>query len=202
LYHDIGKMNKPEYFVENQAGGPNKHDKLSPAMSLLVIVGHVKDGMALAEEHGLPGSLRHFIEGHHGTTLVEFFYNRARRQAEQAVGGRGDAEPDLPEEIEYRYPGPRPRTKEVAIVMLADAVESATRSMAEPTPSRIDALVRALANKRLMDGQFDECDLSLRELSAIVESISKSVASIYHGRVLYPTEVREERPAAAERERA
>lgn len=183
LYHDIGKMNKPEYFVENQSGGPNKHDKLSPAMSLLVIVGHVKDGMAMAEEARLPRSIQHFIEAHHGTTLVEYFYNRARKQAEQA--GRG--EPDLPEEIEYRYPGPRPRTKECAILMLADAVESATRTMAEPTPSRIEALVRALANKRLMDGQFDECELTLRELQTICESISKTVASIYHGRVLYPS---------------
>jgi cyclic-di-AMP phosphodiesterase PgpH len=184
LYHDIGKMNKPEYFVENQSGGPNKHDKLSPAMSLLVIVGHVKDGMAMAQEYGLPRSLQHFIEAHHGTTLVEFFYNRARRQAEQTAG---KDEPDLPEEIEYRYPGPRPRTKEVAILMLADAVESATRTMTEPTPGRIDALVRAIANKRLMDGQFDECELTLRDLQTIVESISKSVASIYHGRVLYPS---------------
>jgi putative nucleotidyltransferase with HDIG domain len=184
LYHDIGKMNKPEYFVENQAGGPNKHDKLSPAMSLLVIVGHVKDGMAMAEEAGLPKSIQHFIEAHHGTTLVEFFYNRARKQAEQTAKGE---EPELPDEIEYRYPGPKPRTKECAILMLADAVESATRTMTEPTPSRIEALVRALANKRLMDGQFDECELTLHELQTISESISKSVASIYHGRVLYPS---------------
>jgi putative nucleotidyltransferase with HDIG domain len=188
LYHDIGKMNKPDYFVENQSGGPNKHDKLSPAMSLLVIVGHVKDGMAMAEEHGLPRSLRHFIEAHHGTTLVEFFYNRARKQAElSARTSRPGEEPDLPEEIEYRYPGPKPHTKEAAILMLADAVESATRTMAEPTPSRIDALVRAIANKRLMDGQFDECELTLKDLQTITESISKSVASIYHGRVLYPS---------------
>ena len=197
LYHDIGKMNKPDYFVENQSGGPNKHDKLSPAMSLLVIVGHVKDGMAMAEEFGLPRSIRHFIEAHHGTTLVEFFYNRARRQAEKSVAdakdqggaaaGAAGVEPDMPEEIEYRYPGPKPRTKEVAILMLADAVESATRTMVEPTPSRIDALVRAMANRRLMDGQFDECDLTLRELQTITESISKSVAGIYHGRVMYPS---------------
>lgn len=184
LYHDIGKMNKPEYFVENHAGGPSKHDRLSPAMSLLVIVGHVKDGMALAEEYGLPRGLRHFIEAHHGTTLVEFFYSRARQQAEQHAPGE---EAEAPAEIEYRYPGPKPRTKEVAIVMVADAVESATRTMVEPTPSRIDALVRAIANKRLLDGQFDDCDLTLRELQTIADSISKSVASIYHGRVQYPS---------------
>jgi putative nucleotidyltransferase with HDIG domain len=187
LYHDVGKMNKPEYFVENQSGGPNKHDKLSPAMSLLIIVGHVKDGLAMAQEAGLPESIQHFIEAHHGTTLVEFFYNRARKVAEQTAAKAGTVAEDLPEEIEYRYPGPKPRTKEAAILMLADAVESATRTMVEPTPSRIDALVRALANKRLMDGQFDECELTLKDLQTISESISKSVASIYHGRVLYPS---------------
>jgi putative nucleotidyltransferase with HDIG domain len=186
LYHDIGKMNKPEYFVENQAGGISKHDKLSPAMSLLVIVGHVKDGLAMAHEESLPRALRHFIEAHHGTTLVEFFYNRARQNAERQAVAPGP-EPETPSEIEYRYPGPKPRTKEVAILMLADAVESATRSLPEPTPSRIETLVRAIANKRLMDGQFDECDLTLRELQAITESISRTVASIYHGRVLYPS---------------
>jgi len=201
LYHDIGKMNKPQYFVENQSGGPNKHDKLNPAMSLLVIVGHVKDGMEIARKHNLPRSLRHFIEGHHGTTLVEYFFRRAVEKAERGEkNGRGprpeaaegeksraiEGDDDrLPSESDYRYPGPRPRTKEVAITMLSDAVESATRTLAEPTPSRIDALVRDLANRRLMDGQFDECDLTLRELSTICDSISKSVASIYHGRVRY-----------------
>ncbi len=199
LYHDIGKVNKPEYFVENQSGGPNKHDKLAPAMSLLVIVGHVKDGIAMAREHGLPKSIQHFIDAHHGTTLVEYFYKRARKQAvgvddagktrpstgEPAVEVEGER---LPEEVDYRYPGPKPQTKEVAILMLSDAVESATRSLAEPTPARIDALVRDLANRRLMDGQFDECDLTLRELRTIVESISKTVASIYHGRISYSDE--------------
>ena len=188
LYHDIGKMNKPEYFVENQSGGPNKHDKLSPAMSLLVIVGHVKDGLELAREFGLPRSIQHFIDAHHGTTLVEYFYERARKRArEQMEADTGPAEAPEPQEIEYRYPGPKPQTKEVAILMLADSVESATRTMADPTPSRIDALVRSLANKRLMDGQFDECDLTLRELETVSESISKSVASIYHGRIVYPS---------------
>jgi putative nucleotidyltransferase with HDIG domain len=196
LYHDIGKMNKPEYFVENQSGGPSKHDKLSPAMSLLVIVGHVKDGMEIAREYGLPKVLRHFIEAHHGTTLVEYFYNQARKQAKQVpTEGDGveqkpsDREHDaerLPEEVDYRYPGPKPRTKEVAILMLSDAVESATRSLPEPTPSRIETLVHALADKRLMDGQFDECDLTFRDLRTIVDSLSKSVTSIYHGRIVYP----------------
>lgn len=197
LYHDIGKMNKPEYFVENQTPGINKHDKLSPAMSLLVIVGHVKDGMELAREFNLPRPLWHFIESHHGTTLVEYFFHRARRQAEAAAAmamsgggtGSGDSADTIapPAELEYRYPGPKPKIKEAAIVMLCDAVESASRAMADPTPSRIEAMVRAIATKRLLDGQFDECDLTLRELNTIVEAVSKTLASIYHGRIAYPT---------------
>lgn len=194
LYHDIGKMNKPGYFIENQSGGPNKHNKLTPAMSLLIIVGHVKDGMEMAREHGLPKALHHFIEAHHGTTLVEYFYRRAREQAAQSDEERTaeqilqEQAEQLPDEVDYRYPGPKPRTKEVAIVMLADAIESATRTLSDPTPARIDALVRSLANKRLMDGQFDECDLTFRELSVICESISKTVASIYHGRIKYTSD--------------
>jgi membrane-associated HD superfamily phosphohydrolase len=145
----------------------------------------------MAREQGLPKSLRHFIEAHHGTTLVEYFYRRAREQAAQSGEERSaeqimqEATEQLPDEVDYRYPGPKPMTKEVAIVMLADAVESATRTLTDPTPARIDALVRQLANKRLMDGQFDECDLTFSELSMICESISKTVASIYHGRIRY-----------------
>jgi len=196
LYHDVGKMNKPEYFVENQSGGPNKHDKLSPAMSLLIVVGHVKDGIELAREFRLPPKVQHFIEAHHGTTLVEFFYHRARTLATGGggPGGRGKDEPDdsfVPDEFEYRYPGPKPRTREAAILMIADAVESTARSMSEPTPSRIDALVRTVANKRLLDGQFDDCELTLKDLHTIVESVSRTVASMYHSRVAYPTDAQE-----------
>ena len=198
LYHDIGKMNKPDYFIENQSGGPNKHDKLNPAMSLLIIIGHVKDGVEMARENGLPKSLHHFIDAHHGTTLVEYFYRRAKDQAGEADESRyadqhsGDAAEDhFPDEANYRYPGPKPQTKEVAIVMMADAIEGATRTLSEPTPSRIDSLVRKLANKRLMDGQFDECDLTFRELKTISDSISKTVASIYHGRIRYSTDAEE-----------
>jgi len=183
LYHDIGKMNKPGYFVENQSGQSNKHENLSPAMSLLVIVGHVKDGLELAREYNLPRSLHHYIEAHHGTTLVEYFYDAAKKQADES--GLAEA----PEEIEYRYPGPRPHTREAAILMISDAVESATRAMSEPTPSRIGTLVHAIARKRLVDGQFDECDLTLRELRAIEDSIIKSLCAIYHGRIAYPTDM-------------
>jgi len=188
LYHDIGKMNKPDYFIENQSPGFNRHDKLSPAMSLLVIVGHVKDGLELAREFNLPKPLHHFIEAHHGTTLVVYFYHRAKRRAEEQarVDGEDHQDAEVPSELEYRYPGPRPRTREAAILMICDAVESAARAMADPTPSRIDATVRAIANKRLMDGQFDECDLTLRELNVIVETVTRTLTSIYHGRIQYP----------------
>jgi putative nucleotidyltransferase with HDIG domain len=183
LYHDIGKVNKPDYFVENQTPGFNRHDRLSPAMSLLVIIGHVKDGLELAREFNLPHPILHFIEAHHGTTLVEYFYHRAKKLA--AEDDRND-DGEGPQEIEYRYPGPKPRTKEVAILMLCDAVESAARSMANPTPGRIEAMTRAIASKRLMDGQFDECDLTLRELNTVTEAVSRTLTAIYHGRVTYP----------------
>lgn len=186
LYHDIGKMSKPDYFVENQTPGQNRHAKLRPAMSLLVIVGHVKDGMELAREYGLPRSLQHFIEAHHGTTLVEFFYHQAKTQA-------ADAQTTV-QEVEYRYPGPKPRTKEVAILMLSDAVESATRAMAEPNPARIESLVRQLSRKRLTDGQFDECDLTFRELRIIEDTIIKSMCAVYHSRISYPTSATTETP--------
>ncbi len=180
LYHDIGKINKPQYFIENQIEASNKHEKLSPAMSLLVIVGHVKDGIELAREFGLPRRIQHFIESHHGTTLVEYFYQAAKTQAQI------DEKVNV-EEIEYRYPGPKPRSREAAILMLADSVESATRSMAEPNPARIENLVRTLSRGRLADGQFDQCELTFRELTTIEDSIIKSICAIYHSRISYPT---------------
>ncbi len=179
LYHDVGKMNKPGYFVENQNGGPNKHEKLSPAMSLLVIVGHVKDGIELAREYNLPRAILHFIESHHGTTLVEYFYHAAKNRAQM------EGDPERVTEIEFRYPGPKPRTKEAAILMLADAAESATRALVEPAPASIEHLVRKLSRQRLKDGQFDDCDLTLRELATIEDAIIRSVWALHHGRVAY-----------------
>ena len=183
MYHDVGKMNKPEYFVENQGGGPNKHSKLSPAMSLLIIVGHVKDGVEMAREYHLPAAIRQFIESHHGTTLVEYFYHAARKQ--QADGD----EKSGPSEFEFRYPGPKPGTKEAAIIMLCDTIESAARSLTlttEPTPARLEQLVHQMASKRLMDGQFDECNLTFEELHRIERSVTKTLCAIYHGRIAYP----------------
>ncbi len=178
-YHDIGKINKPTYFTENEIGPASRHKELTPAMSQLIIVGHVKDGIEMAKEYGLPAVLRQFIETHHGTMLIEFFYNEAKKQ-------QGEKQSEL-SESEFRYTGPKPRTKEAAIVMLADASESSLRSLPEPTPTKIETVVHNMAMKRLQDGQFDECDLSLRELSQIEVSISKTLAAHYHGRVAYPT---------------
>ncbi len=182
-YHDIGKINKPGYFVENEMGSTSRHKELSPAMSQLIIVGHVKDGIEMAKEYSLPVVLRQFIETHHGTTLVEYFYNEAKKLKTKDSKLKAVAPPS---ESEFRYTGPKPRTKEAAIVMLADTVESAVRSMTEVTPTRIEAVVHNMAMKRLQDGQFDECDLSLRELSQIETSISKTLAAHYHGRMAYP----------------
>jgi len=182
-YHDIGKINKAGYFVENELGSASRHKELSPTMSHLIIVGHVKDGIEMAKEYGLPSVIRQFIETHHGTTLIEHFYNEAKKQKAKNAKGKTS---DVPSESEFRYPGPKPRIKEAAIVMLADTVESAVRSLPEVTPTKIDAVVHNMAMKRLQDGQFDECDMSLRELSQIEASISKTLAAHYHGRIAYP----------------
>jgi putative nucleotidyltransferase with HDIG domain len=179
-FHDVGKMVKPHYFVENQVGGISRHTGLNPAMSTLIIVGHVKDGAELARQHHLPRPIIDLIEQHHGTTLVEYFYREATR--------RCDANPDEPTlpESAFRYPGPKPQTKEAAVLMMSDAVESASRTLAEPTPARIEGLVGDIVAKRLEDGQFNECGLTLREIAAVRESLVKSLIGIYHGRVKYP----------------
>jgi len=185
-YHDIGKIHKPAYFVENQMGSVSRHDQLSPAMSQLVIAGHVKDGIEIAKEFGLPAVLRQFIETHHGTTLMEYFYHEAKKKQDEKKSPVSDSE--------FRYPGPKPRSKEAAIVMLADAAESACRSLADHTPAKVETLVHQLAMKRLQDGQFDECDLTLRELSRIEAGLSKSLAAHHHGRIAYPKDEEKTEP--------
>jgi len=179
-FHDIGKMLKPHYFVENQGSEASRHDSLVPAMSTLMIIAHIKDGADLARQHHLPEPIIDMIEQHHGTTLVEYFYRRANEQSE--------ANPDLGhvEESSFRYPGPKPQTIEAAVLMLADAVESASRVLVEPTPARIESLVEDIAMKKLLDGQFDECSLTLKQLRTIEDSLIKSLTAVYHGRVKYP----------------
>ncbi|MCA9248599.1 MAG: HDIG domain-containing protein [Planctomycetales bacterium] len=176
-FHDIGKMLKPGYFIENQSSGDNRHESLVPAMSTLVIIAHVKDGADLARQHHLPEPIIDFILQHHGTTLVEYFYRRA---SEQSENDGNDVD-----ESAFRYPGPKPQTKEAGILMLSDIVESASRVLVEPTPSRIENLVEDLVMKRLTDGQFDECGLTFKEVNLIKESLVKSLTAVYHGRVKY-----------------
>lgn len=179
-FHDIGKMLKPQYFVENQTGD-NRHESLVPAMSTLVIIAHVKDGADLARQHNLPESMIDFILQHHGTTLVEYFYHRAKEQQKES-----DPEAEDLDEGNYRYPGPKPQTKEAAVLMLSDTVESASRALVDPAPARIESLVEDMAMKRLMDGQFDECGLTLKELRTVQDSLIKSLTAMYHGRIKYP----------------
>jgi putative nucleotidyltransferase with HDIG domain len=178
-YHDIGKMLKPHYFIENQTG-QNLHDSLEPALSTLVILGHVKDGVALGRQYRLPRPILDFIAQHHGTTLVEYFYREAMRNQE-------DTGQDLAElEASFRYPGPKPQTREAGIIMLADAVESSSRALTNFTPSSLNKLVHDLIMKRLLDGQFEESGLTLTELHKIEESLGKSLIALYHARIKYP----------------
>lgn len=184
-YHDIGKMNKPEYFIENQAAGStNRHVALNPNVSMLIIVGHVKDGVEIARNYNLPTALFPFIQSHHGTTLVEYFYWQAVKREEARLG----EDADVPEH-QFRYPGPKPKSKEVAIVMITDAVESICRTLDEPTPSRIEGVVRDVIMKRLTDGQFDECDITMRELHLVERSLVRTLLGIYHSRIQYPSTV-------------
>ena len=179
-FHDIGKMLKPGYFAENQGQGDNRHRSLVPAMSTLVIIAHVKDGADLARQNKIPEPIIDFIQQHHGTTLVEYFYRQASESRKSDPNG-GDVD-----ESSFRYPGPKPQTKEAGILMLADAVESASRVLVEPTPARIESLVEDISRKRLLDGQFDECGLTLEEVRKIGDSLVKSLTAVYHGRVKYP----------------
>ena len=179
-FHDIGKMFKPEYFIENQSAGVNQHDSLQPAMSTLVIIAHVKDGADLARSHHLPEPIIDFILQHHGTTLVEYFYREAARRSEEDPNGESVSDKD------FRYPGPKPQTLEAAVMMLADTVESASRTLVDPTPSRIQNLVEAISEKKMSDGQFDECGLTFKQLDLVRRSLVKSLTAIYHARVKYP----------------
>jgi putative nucleotidyltransferase with HDIG domain len=183
-YHDIGKMLTPEYFVENQAGRGNKHDRLSPSMSALIIMAHVKDGIKLAKEYKLPQRIIAMIPQHHGTNLITYFYNKAKELEDPNV--------QQVHEGDYRYPGPKPQTREAAIVMLADKVEAASRVLAEPTPQRITGLVQRIVSNIFMDGQLDECDLTLRDLQKISDAFGRTLIAIYHHRIEYPSVESEE----------
>lgn len=180
-FHDIGKLAKAEYFIENQGALGNPHDQVSPSLSKLVIVAHVKEGVALAMAHKLDKPVLDFIPQHHGTSQIEYFYHKALKIEEQQ---ESDAE-EVPEEA-YRYPGPKPQTKEAGIVMLADSTEAASRTLEEPTHQRYKDLVFKIINKKLFDGQLDETSLTLKDLRTIGERFTATLTSIHHARIPYP----------------
>lgn len=190
-FHDVGKLVKPEYFTENMNFERNPHDDLAPTMSALIILAHVKEGVDLALKNKLNQRMIDIIQEHHGTSLVYYFYQRAMQQQEDArVGGKimNMREEDIPEvqEESFRYSGPKPQTKESAIVSLADMVESASRSLEKPTPQKVEQLVQELIEERIADGQLDECDLTLGELKVIADRFQFTLMTMLHSRIAYP----------------
>jgi putative nucleotidyltransferase with HDIG domain len=175
-YHDIGKIKKPLYFIENQTNGRNKHDKLAPSMSSLILISHLKDGVEIATEYKLGHVIIEAIKQHHGTSLITYFYDKAQQR-------KGD---DAVNIDDYRYPGPRPQTSEIALVMVADVIEAASRTLANPTPSRVQGLVQNLINNIFSDGQLDDCELTLKDLHKIAKSFNKILNGIHHHRIEYP----------------
>ena len=190
-YHDIGKISKPQYFIENQAGGENRHDKLSPNMSALILISHVKEGGELARQHRLGQPITEIIRQSHGTALIKFFHQKALEQAgpDQVV-----------DEYEFRYPGPKPQTREAGLVLLADAVEAASRTLVDPTPARIQGLVQKIINNIFIDGQLDECELTLKNLHEIAWSFNQILAGIYHQRIDYPQPAYKEKNAGGRKQ--
>ena len=176
-YHDVGKVLKPHYFVENQHEGRNPHDKLKPDTSAAILVEHVVEGLRLGKEAKLPEVIQRFISEHHGTQLIAYFYHRAQE----------DLGEENVDEADYRYPGPKPQSKETAIAMMADSIESATRVLQEPTPERVRDLVDGIIESKRQDGQLDEAPLTLREITALKETFVKVLSGIYHHRIDYPT---------------
>jgi putative nucleotidyltransferase with HDIG domain len=181
-YHDIGKLSKPDYFVENLSGGINKLDQLKPHMAAKVIISHVRNGLELAEQHKLPDVIKDFIATHHGTMTVDFFYQKAISESgEEAV-----------HENEFKYPGPKPRTKETALLMIVEAAEAAVRSLPKATPKNIEAKITEVIGKRLNSGQLDECPLKFADLTKISSAIYPLLVGLYHERIPYPEDKKEE----------
>ncbi|SDY51968.1 hypothetical protein SAMN05421736_102163 [Evansella caseinilytica] len=176
-YHDLGKTKRPHFFIENQMKIDNPHDKISPQLSKTIIMAHPYDGAEMLKEYRMPKEFIDIAEQHHGTTLLKYFYHKAKQ----------DSDTDIPES-EFRYPGPKAQSREAAIVGIADCVEAAVRSMTKPTPDKIESLVKKIITDRLEDGQFDECDLTLKELNVIAKSICETLYGTFHSRIEYPDE--------------
>ena len=180
-YHDIGKIKRPGFFAENQVGNEKPHDKLAPSLSTLIVTSHIKDGVDLCRDYKLPQMIIDIVEQHHGTMLVSYFY----QQATENEHGECLTEDD------FRYVGPRPQSKEAALIMLADACEAAVRSISKPNVNRIEAMVRKLIRERLHDGQLDECNLTLKDLNIIGDVFTRVLSSMFHKRIEYPESVKE-----------
>ncbi|MDD7794526.1 HD family phosphohydrolase [Clostridium sp. 'White wine YQ'] len=177
FYHDIGKTKRPYFFKENQIGNDNPHDKITPNLSTLIITSHVKEGLELAKEYNLPKAITEMIATHHGTTLVKYFYHKMKTTAEN---------PEEINEKDFRYPGPKPESKEAGIIMLADSVEAAVRSISDPTKGKIEEMVNNIIKDKLFTGELDECELTLKDLDKIQKSFLKVLTGIYHKRIEYP----------------
>jgi hypothetical protein len=180
LYHDIGKLKNPQYFIENLFGKENRHNKLSPSMSALILISHVKKGVELAREHKLGDEIADLIGQHHGMTLITYFYHKAQEQAE----AKGE---EPVREDEFRYPGPKPQSKEAGIIMLADAIEASSRTLVEPTPSRIRGHIQSIVRKLYNEGELDGSELTLRDLTQASETFHRILTGIFHHRIEYPT---------------
>lgn len=198
FFHDVGKIVKPTYFVENQKGNRNRHEKLAPRMSSLIISAHVKDGIALAREHNLPEEVVDFIPMHHGTTRIEYFYDKALKQAESSPD---ESKVEEINEQDYRYPGPKPQTKETGILMLADAIEARARTLDDPSHQKLEAMIDEIFRKRFEEGELDECPLTLKDLTKIKTAFLNVLVGIYHTRVKYPGARDGATPASAQTER-
>lgn len=180
-YHDIGKIKRPYFFVENQAGNENPHDKIAPSLSTLIVTSHIKDGVDLCREYKLPQIIIDIVQQHHGTMLVSYFYKRATENEHS----------ECIIEADFRYEGPRPQSKEAALIMLADACEAAVRSIGKPNKNRIEATVRKIIRERLHDGQLDECNVTLKDLNVIGDVFIRVLSSMFHTRIEYPDTLKE-----------
>jgi len=185
-YHDIGKIRKPLYFIENQFSCENRHEKLAPSMSSLILISHVKDGVELAKQYKLGKPIIDIIQQHHGTSLIAYFYNKAIELRSKIKQHRKGVELPPVNIEDYRYPGPKPQTKEAGLVMLADMAEAACRSLPNPTPARIQGMVSKIINQAFTDGQLDDCELTLKDLHQIAKHFYQILAAIHHKRIEYP----------------
>ena len=194
-FHDVGKLSKPDFFIENVPYRENPHDDLAPSMSTLVIISHVKEGLGMAMRHKLPQVILDGIQQHHGTSLVSYFYHRALEQLKEQQPDPRATMSGTVEEEQFRYPGPKPQTIEMGILLLADTIEAASRSVQKPSPGNIERMVNELVDDKARDGQLDECGITFSQLAAVRRSFIFSLNNMLHPRIAYPRENRPDQPA-------